>query len=32
MYSWFANRLAEDPKHRLTADETWDFCLRGVGA
>ena len=30
-YSWFANRLVDDPKMRLTAEETWDFCLRGLG-
>jgi len=23
MYSWFGNRLAENPKSRLTAEETW---------
>jgi AcrR family transcriptional regulator len=31
MYSWFGNRLIEDPKHRLTAEETWAFCLHGLG-
>jgi len=30
-YSWFGNRLVEDPKARLTAEETWTFCLRGLG-
>ncbi len=32
MYSWFGNRLVENPKHRLTAEKTWEFCLRGLGA
>lgn len=32
MYSWFGNRLIQDPKMRLTADETWEFCLHGLRA
>jgi AcrR family transcriptional regulator len=32
MYSWFGNRLAESARMRLTAEETWDFCLHGLGA
>ncbi len=32
MYSWFGNRLAENPKQRLTAEETWEFCLHGLDA
>ena len=32
MYSWFGNRLIENPKLRLTAEETWEFCLHGLGA
>jgi AcrR family transcriptional regulator len=31
MYSWFGNRLVENPELRLTAEETWEFCLRGLG-
>jgi len=31
MCSWFGNRLVEDPTQRLTAEETWEFCLRGLG-
>jgi len=31
MYSWFGNRLVENPKLRLTAGETWEFCLHGLG-
>jgi AcrR family transcriptional regulator len=31
LYSWFGNRLVEDPKLRLTAEETWEFCLHGLG-
>jgi AcrR family transcriptional regulator len=31
MYTWIGNRLVENPKLRLTAEETWEFCLRGLG-
>ena len=27
MYSWFGNRLVENPRMRVTAEETWEFCL-----
>ena len=30
MYSWVGNRLVENPKQRLTAEETWEFCLHGL--
>jgi AcrR family transcriptional regulator len=30
MYSWFGNRLIPDPRMRLTAEETWEFCLHGL--
>ncbi|HUI49113.1 MAG TPA: TetR/AcrR family transcriptional regulator [Acidimicrobiia bacterium] len=30
MYSWFGNRLAENARMRLTAESTWEFCLRGL--
>ena len=30
MFSWFGNRLVENPKDRLTAQETWEFCLHGL--
>ena len=30
MYSWFGNRLVEDTRLRLTAEETWEFCLHGL--
>jgi AcrR family transcriptional regulator len=32
MYSWFGNRLIQDPRKRISADETWEFCLHGLGA
>ena len=32
MYSWFGNRLADSVRSRLTAEETWEFCLHGLGA
>ena len=28
---WFGNRLAENPRMRPTAEETWEFCLNGLG-
>jgi AcrR family transcriptional regulator len=31
MCSWFGNRLVDNPKLRLTAAETWEFCLHGLG-
>jgi AcrR family transcriptional regulator len=31
MCSWFGNRLVDNPKLRLTAEETWEFCLHGLG-
>jgi len=30
MYSWLGNRLIENPRMRVSADETWEFCLRGM--
>ena len=30
MYSWLGNRLIQDPRMRLSAEETWDFCLHGL--
>ena len=30
MYSWFGNRLIQDPRMRLSAEETWQFCLHGL--
>jgi AcrR family transcriptional regulator len=32
MYSWFGNRLIQDPRMRITAEQTWEFCLRGLQA
>jgi AcrR family transcriptional regulator len=29
-YSWFGNRLVTNPKHRVTAEATWEFCLHGL--
>jgi AcrR family transcriptional regulator len=31
MHSSFGNRLVENPKQELTAEETWEFCRRGLG-
>jgi AcrR family transcriptional regulator len=31
MYSWFGNRLVENTGLRLSAEETWEFCRRGLG-
>jgi AcrR family transcriptional regulator len=30
MYSWLLTRVVDDPKYRVSAEETWDFCLRGL--
>jgi AcrR family transcriptional regulator len=30
MSSWSGNRLAENPRMRISAEETWEFCLRGL--
>jgi AcrR family transcriptional regulator len=30
MYSWFGNRLIQDPRMRITGEQTWEFCLRGL--
>lgn len=30
MYSWFGNRLVPDPRLRVTAEDTWEFCLHGL--
>jgi AcrR family transcriptional regulator len=30
MYSWFMNRLLPHPRMHITAEETWEFCLRGL--
>jgi AcrR family transcriptional regulator len=32
MYSWFGNRLARTPRLRISAEETWRFCLNGLRA
>jgi hypothetical protein len=32
MYSWFGNRLARGPRQRITAEQTWEFCLNGLRA
>jgi AcrR family transcriptional regulator len=30
MYSWFGNRLIRNPRQRVSAEETWAFCLHGI--
>jgi hypothetical protein len=30
MYSWFGNRLIPNARSRVTAEETWQFCLHGI--
>jgi hypothetical protein len=30
MYSWLGNRLTKNPRKRVTAEETWEFCLHGL--
>ncbi len=31
MYSWFGNRLVENPERKVDAEATWEFCLHGLG-
>jgi len=30
MSSWLGNRLVQSPRMRVTADQTWEFCLHGL--
>jgi AcrR family transcriptional regulator len=30
MYGWLMNRLVQNPRMRVTAEETWKFCLHGL--
>ena len=30
MYSWLGNRLIQDPRMRVSAEETFNFCLHGL--
>lgn len=32
MYTWFGNRLLANPGRRVTAEATWDFCRKALGA
>ena len=32
MYGWLMNRLVQNPRSRVTAEDAWEFCLRGLGA
>ena len=31
MYGWFMNRLVPSPRARVSAEDAWEFCLRGLG-
>jgi AcrR family transcriptional regulator len=31
MYGWFMNRMVPNPRARVTAEDAWEFCLRGLG-
>jgi len=31
MYGWFMNRLVPNPRTRVSAEDAWEFCLRGLG-
>jgi AcrR family transcriptional regulator len=31
MYGWFMNRLVKSPRVSVSAEDAWDFCLRGLG-
>ena len=30
MFSWFGNRIVQNPRMRSTPEDTWDFCLHGL--
>jgi len=30
MFSWFGNHLVQSTRMRVTAEETWEFCYRGL--
>lgn len=30
MFSWFGNHLVQSTRMRVTAEETWEFCFRGL--
>ncbi len=32
MYGWLMNRFVQSPRVRVTAEDAWEFCLRGLGA
>jgi AcrR family transcriptional regulator len=31
MYGWLMNRLVKSGRSRVTAEDAWEFCLRGLG-
>jgi len=31
MYGWLMNRLVQNPRVRVTAEDAWEFCLHGLG-
>ena len=31
MFSWFGNRIVRNPRLRVSSDDLWSFCLRGLG-
>ncbi|HEY7106665.1 MAG TPA: TetR/AcrR family transcriptional regulator [Acidimicrobiia bacterium] len=32
IYHWLADRMVHDPRRSITAEDTWEFCLRGLAA
>jgi len=32
MYGWLMNRLVQNPRARVTAEDAWEFCLHGLGS
>ena len=31
IFGWLMNRLVQNPKARVTAEDAWEFCLHGLG-
>jgi AcrR family transcriptional regulator len=32
MYGWLMNRMVQNPRARVTAEDAWEFCLHGLGS
>jgi hypothetical protein len=30
MYTWFSNRIVQNARMRVNAEDAWEFCLHGL--